>query len=216
VGGGAHPLPGEISLAHHGILFLDELPEFDRRVLEALREPMESGHIHIARAAARVDFPARFQLVAAMNPCPCGYRGHPCTPDQVARYQGRLSGPLLDRIDLLLEVPDLSAEELQAAPAGESTAVIRARVEQARQRQEQRQHKCNARLEGEELEYHCRPDDGALGLLKQAIERLHLSPRAYHRVLRVARSIADLAGQASLGTHHVAEALRYRRSETPN
>jgi len=218
VGGGAQPAPGEISLAHQGILFLDELPEFDRRVLEALREPLESGRIHVSRAAARAEFPARFQLVAAMNPCPCGYRGHPrrpcrCTPDQVARYQGRLSGPLLDRIDLLLEVPDLTAEELQAAPGGEDSQTVRARVIAARQHQQERQGKCNARLEGEELEYHCRPDTPARELLQQAVSRLQLSPRAYHRVLRVARSIADLAGQTELGSQAVAEALGYRRRE---
>ncbi|HET7776353.1 MAG TPA: YifB family Mg chelatase-like AAA ATPase [Azospira sp.] len=220
VGGGTHPRPGEISLAHHGVLFLDELPEFDRRVLEALREPLESGRIHVSRAASRAEFPARFQLVAAMNPCPCGYRGHPrracrCTPDQVARYQGRLSGPLLDRIDLLLEVPDLAPAELQAAPAGESSAQVRERVVQARERQLQRQGRSNARLEGGELEYHCRPDDAAAGLLQQAARRLDLSPRAYHRVLRVARSIADLAGQPVIGPAQVAEALHYRRHETP-
>ncbi len=220
VGGGAQPRPGEISLAHHGVLFLDELPEFDRRVLEALREPLESGHIHVSRAASRADFPARFQLVAAMNPCPCGYRGHPrrlcrCTPDQVARYRGRLSGPLLDRIDLLLEVPDLGAEELQAAPDGESSAQVRQRVVLARERQLQRQGVCNARLEGSELEYHCRPDADGAALLQQAVRRLDLSPRAYHRVLRVARSIADLAAAPQIGAAQVAEALHYRRNETP-
>jgi magnesium chelatase family protein len=217
VGGGMQPRPGEISLAHHGVLFLDELPEFDRRVLEALREPLESGYIHVSRAAAQARFPARFQLVAAMNPCPCGYRGHPrrvcrCTPDQVARYQGRLSGPLLDRIDLMLEVPDLAPEEIQAAPAGETSTAVRQRVAAARARQQARQGGCNARLEGEELEYHCRPDEAAAALLRQATHRLDLSPRAYHRVLRVARSIADLAGVSGIGTPQVAEALHYRRS----
>lgn len=217
VGGGVQPRPGEISLAHHGVLFLDELPEFDRRVLEALREPLESGQIHVSRAAARAEFPARFQLVAAMNPCPCGYRGHPrrvcrCTPDQVARYQGRLSGPLLDRIDLMLEVPDLTPEEIQAAPAGEPSAVVRQRVIAARERQQARQGRSNARLEGDELEYHCRPDEAAAALLRQATHRLNLSPRAYHRVLRVARSIADLAALPDIGAPQVAEALHYRRS----
>lgn len=161
-----------------------------------------------------------FQLVAAMNPCPCGYRGHPrrlcrCTPDQVARYRGRLSGPLLDRIDLLLEVPDLGAEELQAAPDGESSAQVRQRVVLARERQLQRQGVCNARLEGSELEYHCQPDADGAALLQQAVRRLDLSPRAYHRVLRVARSIADLAAAPQTGAAQVAEALHYRRNETP-
>lgn len=218
VGGGAQPRPGEISLAHHGILFLDELPEFDRRVLEALREPLESGHILVSRAAARAEYPARFQLVAAMNPCPCGYRGHPsrpcrCTPDQVARYRGRLSGPLLDRIDLALDVPGLSAAELQSAPSGEASAVVRQRVVAARERQTARQGCSNARLEGKDLEYHCQPDAAAAKLLQQAIARLDLSPRAYHRVLRVARSVADLAGAGLIAAAHVAEALHYRRGD---
>ena len=216
VGGGGVPRPGEISLAHHGVLFLDELPEFERRVLEALREPLENGRIHIARAAHRAEFPARFQLVAAMNPCPCGYHGAPsgrcrCTPDQVARYRGKLSGPLLDRIDLQIEVPALGAEELQGAPSGEASAAVRARVIAARARQQARQGKSNALLAPREVEAHCTPDAAGAALLRQAMGRLGLSARAYHRVLRVARSIADLAGSVPVTATHVAEAVQYRR-----
>ncbi|MDQ7988699.1 MAG: YifB family Mg chelatase-like AAA ATPase [Candidatus Dactylopiibacterium sp.] len=216
VGGGVVPRPGEISLAHHGVLFLDELPEFDRRVLEALREPLETGHICISRANSRAEFPARFQFVAAMNPCPCGYLGHPthacrCTPDQVARYRGKLSGPLLDRIDLTLEVGALRADELQAAPPGESSAQVRARVMAAQARQLARQGKPNASLDAAEVDLHCAPDAPARALLQQAIERLGLSARAYHRCLRVARSVADLAGVVQIGAPHVAEAIQYRR-----
>jgi len=217
VGGGMYPRPGEISLAHHGILFLDELPEFDRRVLEALREPLETGHITISRAAQRLDFPARFQLVAAMNPCPCGYLGHPtracrCTPDQIARYRNKLSGPLLDRIDLSLEIGALSASELQSAASGETSSQVRARVMSAHQIQLQRQDKANALLEVAEIEQWCPTDDRARGLLRQAIERMSLSARAYHRILRVARTIADLAGTEVISTRHVAEAIQYRRN----
>ncbi|MDR1936618.1 MAG: YifB family Mg chelatase-like AAA ATPase [Candidatus Accumulibacter sp.] len=216
VGGGSIPRPGEISLAHQGVLFLDEFPEFDRRVLEALREPMESGRIHISRAARQADFPAQFQLVAAMNPCPCGHHGDPrgkcrCTPDQIARYRGKLSGPLLDRIDLQIEVPALPPEALQGAPTGESSAVVRARVIAASSRQLQRQGKPNARLEPREIDAHCRPDEHGAALLKNAVARLNLSARAYHRILRVARSIADLAGSGAILPAHVAEAIQYRR-----
>ena len=216
VGGGGVPRPGEISLAHRGVLFLDELPEFERRVLEALREPLENGRIHIARAAHRADFPARFQLVAAMNPCPCGFHGAKsgrcrCTPDQVARYRGKLSGPLLDRIDLQLEVPALAADDLQSASRGESSASIRERVIVARGRQQARQGKLNARLAPREVEVHCVPDVAGADLLRQAMHRLGLSARAYHRVLRVARSIADLTGSAAVDAAHVAEAVQYRR-----
>ncbi len=216
VGGGMNPRPGEISLSHHGVLFLDELPEFERRVLEALREPLETGRITISRAALRVDFPARFQLVAAMNPCPCGYLGHPkracrCTSDQVARYRGKLSGPLLDRIDLTLEVGALDADALQSAPVGESSALVRARVQRAHAQQQTRQGSLNAHLDAAGIEKHCVADDRAKQLLKQAIDKLGLSPRAYHRTLKVARTIADLAGFEVIGSVHVAEAVQYRR-----
>ncbi|MDY0014328.1 MAG: YifB family Mg chelatase-like AAA ATPase [Rhodocyclaceae bacterium] len=216
VGGGATPRPGEISLAHHGVLFLDELPEFDRRVLEALREPLETGRVTISRATRRAEFPARFQLVAAMNPCPCGYAGHPsgrcrCTPDQVARYRGRLSGPLLDRIDLTLEVPPVAEADLHRAAPGESSTTVGARVAAAWARQFTRQGKPNARLEVAEVDAFCRPDAPGLALLAKAMERLQLSARGYHRILRVARSIADLAGAPTVGAGHVAEAVQYRR-----
>ncbi len=216
VGGGSTPRPGEISLAHHGILFLDELPEFDRRVLEALREPLETGHITISRAARRAEFPARFQLVAAMNPCPCGYHGAPdgrcrCTPDQIARYRGKLSGPLLDRIDLLLEVPSLPVADLQAAPAGEPSAAVRERVARSWAIQHARQRKPNARLAGSEIEHWCQPDAAGRKLLGTAIERLRLSARGYHRILKVARTIADMNEAGSIGATHVAEAIQSRR-----
>ena len=216
VGGGSVPRPGEISLAHRGVLFLDELPEFDRHVLEALREPLESGRIHISRAARQAEFPAQFQLVAAMNPCPCGYHGAlsgkcRCTPDQVARYRNKISGPLLDRIDLQVEVPSLPGEVLQRAPDGESSALVRERVIAARARQMARQGKVNAQLSIKEIDRYCQPDADGATLLKQALSRLNLSARAYHRVLRVARSIADLAGSLAIAPPHIAEAVQYRR-----
>ena len=216
VGGGGNPRPGEISLAHHGVLFLDELPEFSRQVLEVLREPLETGHITISRAARQADFPARFQLVAAMNPCPCGYLGHPhqaCrdTPDQIARYRARISGPLLDRIDIQIGVPALTEDELMQAGTGETSAAIRARVEAARARQLARQAKTNAALGTQEIEAHCALDTAGEALLKQAIARLNLSARAYHRVLRLARSIADLAESEAITNTHLAEAIQYRR-----
>ncbi len=214
VGGGSNPRPGEISLAHHGVLFLDELPEFERRVLEALREPLESGHIRVARAAHRVDYPAQFQLVAAMNPCPCGHLGEArcrCTPDQVARYRSKLSGPLLDRIDLHIEVPALVEDELQGRADGESSATVRARVSAARAAQRARQGKPNNRLATKDIDKLCAPDEAGAQLLKQAIARLNLSARAYHRVLKVARTIADLAGAERVTSAHVAEAIHYRR-----
>lgn len=217
--GGGTPRPGEISLAHHGTLFLDELPEFQRGVLEALREPLESGQIHIARAARRAEFPARFQLVAAMNPCPCGWLGHAsgkcrCTPDQVARYRGKLSGPLLDRIDLMLDVPAVAEAELAARGDGDSSATVRARVGVARERQQRRQGKPNALLTPEEIDMHCLPDGEGAALLKRAMQQLGLTARAYHRILKVARTIADLADLAEgapLSAAHVAEAVHYRR-----
>lgn len=219
VGGGSHPRPGEISLAHHGVLFLDELPEFDRKVLEVLREPLESGAITISRAARQAEFPARFQLVAAMNPCPCGYLGDPsgrcrCTPDQIQRYRGRISGPLLDRIDLQVEVPRLPPQELQGAP-GESSAAVRVRVCVARAVQLQRQGECNARLCGSGLDHHCRLRDSEQQLLRHALERLNLSARAYHRILRVARTIADLDGAERIGAQHLGEAMGYRNLDRP-
>lgn len=216
VGGGAVPRPGEVSLAMHGVLFLDELPEFERRVLEVLREPLESGRITISRAANQADFPAQFQLVAAMNPCPCGYLGHyhgrcRCTPDQVARYCSRISGPLLDRIDLQIEVPALAQEDLMRSADGESSAVVRVRVTAARERAMARQQKPNARLGSREIDAHCARDDKGETLLKQAIARLGLSARAYHRILRVARTIADLEAAETVMSGHVAEAVQYRR-----
>lgn len=212
---GSNPRPGEISLAHHGVLFLDELPEFERRVLEALREPLESGHIRVARAAHRVDYPARFQLVAAMNPCPCGHLGSArcrCTPDQVARYRGKLSGPLLDRIDMTIEVPALAEGELQGKAGGEPSSSVRERVSAAREAQRARQGKPNSRLATKEIDALCAPDEAGAQLLKQAIARLNLSARAYHRILKVARSIADLAGSERLSSAHIAEAIHYRRA----
>lgn len=216
VGGGSVPRPGEISLAHGGVLFLDELPEFDRRVLEALREPLETGTICVSRAARRADFPARFQLLAAMNPCPCGYLGHPngkcrCTPDQVGRYRSKLSGPLLDRIDLMIDVPVVSETELRQGPRGESSATVQARVCAARQRQETRQQCANAQLSPDAIEQHCLLEEAASALLGQAMARLNLSARAYHRILKVARTIADLADQSTISASHIAEAIQYRR-----
>jgi magnesium chelatase family protein len=220
VGGGSAPRPGEISLAHHGVLFLDELPEFDRDVLEVLREPLESGRITISRAARQCDFPARFQLVAAMNPCPCGYLGDPggrchCTPGEVARYRNRISGPFLDRIDLHVGMIPLTPEELASAPPGEASAAVRLRVCAARERQLARQACANALLQGDALDRHCALAPDAATLAKQAATRLRLSARAYHRLLRVARSIADLAGAQAIGAGHLAEAIQYRQRESP-
>jgi magnesium chelatase family protein len=216
VGGGNLPRPGEISLAHHGILFLDELPEFDRDVLEALREPLECGRISISRAARQAHFPARFQLVAAMNPCPCGHCGDRsgrcrCTPERIARYRGRISGPLADRIDIKLEVPAPREAELVAPIAGEASDSIRGRVQHARDVQLQRQGKPNALLGTREIDRLCRTDREGDQLLRHALARLLLSARAYHRVLRVARSVADLAEKSEIAAEHVAEAIQYRR-----
>jgi magnesium chelatase family protein len=216
VGGGALPRPGEISLAHHGVLFLDELPEFDRDVLEALREPLESGRISISRAARQSQFPARFQLVAAMNPCPCGHCGDRsgrcrCTPERIARYRGRISGPLADRIDIKLEVPAPREAELVAPVAGEASGAIKARVEAARRAQLARQGKPNADLGTREIDRHCATDRDGDQLLRHALARLLLSARAYQRVLRVARTIADLAAASTIGAEHIAEAIQYRR-----
>ena len=216
VGGGSPPRPGEISLAHHGVLFLDEFPEFARAALEALREPLETGRIVISRAARQAEFPARFQLIAAMNPCPCGHLGSPlhacrCTPDAVARYQGRISGPLLDRIDVQVEVPAVAPEALSSAPDGEPSAVIARRVVAARARALSRQGSLNAALAGEALDRHCALDDAATQFLRTAAARLGWSARGFHRVLRVARSIADLAGSEVIAISHLAEAIQYRR-----
>jgi len=216
VGGGSVPRPGEISLAHNGVLFLDELPEFERKVLEVLREPLESGTITISRAARQSEFPARFQLVAAMNPCPCGYLGHAsgrcsCTADQVQRYRNRISGPLLDRIDMHLEVPHVSMEQLQVQRRGEDSETVRQRVMRARQWQTQRQGCCNAELRQAQIEKFCALTEADTQLLHQAINKLGLSTRAYHRIIKLARSIADLAGSESIETGHLTEAIGYRR-----
>src|SRR5438067_1238528 len=222
VGGGSDPRPGEISLAHHGVLFLDELPEWDRRVLEVLREPLESGVINISRAARQSTYPAQFQLIAAMNPCPCGWLGHAsgrcrCSFDQIARYRGRVSGPLIDRIDLAIEVPSVSADALAlssaTASAGESSADVRDRVVAAQTIQQTRQDKANARLTVPEVVAHCRPEADAETLLAKAMTRLSLSARGYHRIVKVARTIADLAGSATITTPHMAEAIQLRRFE---
>ncbi len=216
IGGGSQAMPGEISLATGGVLFLDELPEFDRRVLESLREPLETGEVHIARANRRASYPAAFQLIAAMNPCPCGYQGHPtracrCTPEQIQRYRNRLSGPLLDRIDLCIEVPALSSADLAQSGPGEASEVVRARVMTAWRIALQRQGSVNARLEGKALEQHAVLDAAGQNLLTQAVNRLGLSARAYHRLLRVARTLADLAGSEQIGAAHVAEAIQFRQ-----
>jgi magnesium chelatase family protein len=219
VGGGSVPRPGEISLAHHGVLFLDELPEFDRKVLEVLREPLESGRITISRAARQADFPAQFQLIAAMNPCPCGYLGHfnnkcRCTPDNVTRYKNKVSGPLLDRIDMTIQVPALTEKELTGASFSESSMDIRVRVEKARDAQMTRQGKANFALGTQEIEMFCQPDEAGLVLLKTAIARLNLSARAYHRILKLARTIADLASESDIQSTHIAEAIQYRRGNS--
>jgi magnesium chelatase family protein len=225
VGGGRWPRPGEISLAHRGVLFLDELPEFGQTGLEVLRQPLEDGHVVISRAQGSVTFPAKFMLVGAMNPCPCGYHGDPtrecgCSPGAVARYQKRLSGPLLDRIDVHVEVPRVAYDKLAGETRGEPSAAIRARVQAARARQAQRLVGtgllCNAEMGPKEVRAHCVVAEEAQGLLKAAMARLQLSARAYHRVLKLARTIADLAASERIGAPHLAEALQYRpRAYTP-
>jgi magnesium chelatase family protein len=219
VGGGSYPAPGEVSLAHHGVLFLDELTEFDRRVLEVLREPLETGHISISRAARQADFPASFQLVAAMNPCPQGYdcdlRAHcRCTPEQQRRHRNRISAPLLDRIDLQIEVPRQPAEQMQAEVASvENSAQIRERVESSRLRQLERQGKPNAHLQSARLARHCSLEPSDRKFLEQAINQLRLSSRAHHRILKVARTIADLKKHEAINRQHLSEALSYRAME---
>jgi magnesium chelatase family protein len=222
VGGGSIPRPGEISLAHNGVLFLDEVPEFDRRVLEVLRQPLEDGRVSIARAARTAVFPAHFLLIAAMNPCPCGFLGNDrrecrCTPHQVANYRGRLSGPLRDRIDLIVEVPAVPVHAISGTQPGEPTAVVRERVCAARRLQQARFSgrtvRTNANLRSGIVSTFCSPDAPGRALLNSAVERLGLSARGYDRVLKVARTIADLAGSETVGRDHVAEALQYRLVE---
>ncbi len=214
VGGGTVPRPGEISLAHCGVLFLDELPEFPRRVLEVLRQPLESGEIMISRVQAQTRFPAAFQLIAAMNPCPCGYQGSQrcrCIPDQICRYRDRISGPLLDRIDLQVEVPPLPGDRLVEAKAdGDHSPDIRNRVMAARQRQLLRSGTINARLSSRDVNTFCVLDQSQKTLLNRAVEQLGLSPRAFHRILKVARTIADLDNSAAITMDHLTEALGYR------
>ena len=217
VGGGAPPRPGEISLAHEGVLFLDELPEFPRAALEAMREPMESARVTISRAMRQAEFPARFQLVAAMNPCPCGHHGSSlrtcrCTPEAIARYQGRLSGPLLDRIDLQVEVPAVPPSVLAALPDGETSAQVAQRVARSRTIQLARQGGLNAALGGDALDSHCALARPAATFLQVAANRLGWSARSYHRVLRIARTAADLAGSDTIELGHLAEAIQYRRA----
>ncbi len=217
VGGGSNPRPGEISLAHHGVLFLDELTEFERRTLDVLREPLENGHISISRVARKTQYPAKFQLVAAMNPCPCGYLGDAkracgtCTAEQIQRYKGKVSGPIMDRIDIHIEVPAISASDLTSERPQHSSASIKPAVQAARNRQLQRCGKTNNELNADELLQYARPDKTGEQLLLQSIDRLGLSARAYHRILRVARTIADFEGCDSVTAAHIAEAIAYRK-----
>jgi magnesium chelatase family protein len=219
VGGGSPPRPGEITRAHQGILFMDELPEFQRPVLEALREPLETGEVSVARARGTTHFPARFQLLAAMNPCPCGHLGDDqrpctCTPAQIQRYRSRLSGPLLDRVDLQLEIPAMPVEDLrpgEGSAGAESSAAVRERVMATRERQLARMGSPAADLGAKAVEAHCRPDDSALTFLETAAKRLGLSARAYHRILKLGRTLADLAGEDTIRQAHLAEAIQYRR-----
>lgn len=218
VGGGSQPRPGEITLSHLGVLFLDELPEFDRKVLEVLRQPLESKQIIISRASRQICFPANFQLIAAMNPCPCGYAFNQdsrcqCSTESIKRYQNRISGPLLDRIDLHIDVPPLQAQELQSNDPVESSAQVRIRVNQAYQLQIERQQQLNHNLSPQQLSLHAQLDSTSADILERAQQRLHLSARAYHRIIRVARTIADLAQSPAIQTEHLTESLSYRRPE---
>lgn len=219
VGGGTVPKPGEVSLAHNGVLFLDELPEFKRNVLEVMRQPLEDGNILVSRAMGSINYPASFMLVAAMNPCPCGFFTDPqkectCTPLQIQRYRSKVSGPLLDRIDIQVEVPTLRYQELASKDAGEPSAEIRLRVNAARaiqlRRFDKRQIHSNAQMGARDLKRHCAVDDNAETLLEHAINKLGLSARAYSRVLKVSRTIADLAGSENIESAHIAEAIQYR------
>jgi magnesium chelatase family protein len=220
LGGGSHPMPGEVSLSHHGVLFLDELPEFHRNVLEVLRQPLEDHVVTVTRAAASVTFPCQFMLVAAMNPCPCGYHGDPkreckCSDMMIQRYRSKISGPLLDRIDIHVEVPSVRYQELASLEKGESSAEIRARVIRARRIQQERfaEHpkvRCNAQMGAKEVQAWCRLGDDAQDLLKMAISQLNFSARAYDRILKVSRTIADLSDSAEILPDHVSEAIQYR------
>lgn len=217
VGGGADPRPGEISLAHNGVLFLDELPEFDRKALEILREPLENGEIHISRASRQVTYPAQFQLITAMNPCPCGYLGHAkktccCSSDAVARYRQKISGPLLDRIDLMVEVPSLLSEDLFSNHLSENSASVRERVAITRQRQYSRQGKVNALLSNKELDSLANINTDVKITLTQILEKLSLSARSFHRLLRVARTLADMAGDHNVEKKHILHAVNFRRA----
>jgi magnesium chelatase family protein len=222
VGGTGNPRPGEVSLAHHGVLFLDELPEFRRHVLEALRQPAEDGEVTVARAGRSVTFPSQFALVAAMNPCPCGHHGDTrrrcrCTLPELQRYRRKVSGPLLDRIDLHVEVPAVPAPALRQAGSGPGTAEVRVRVAEARRRALARSGtaRLNARLRGAAFRRHCAPEPAGRVLLDEAMARLGLSARAHDKVLRVARTIADLEGTEGLRVEHVAEAIQYRALDRP-
>lgn len=220
VGGGANPQPGEITLAHNGVLFCDELPEFQRSVLEVLRQPLEDRVINIARAKYAIQYPCSFMFVASMNPCPCGYYNHPtkhccCTPGQITKYMNKISGPLMDRIDLQIEIQPLTFEEMSHSEPGEPSAVIRQRVVRARQIQQQRFASvpgvhCNAQMTSKLMQQFAQPDDAGMTMLREAMNRLQLSARAYDRILRVARTIADLEGSAAILSHHLAEAIGYR------
>jgi magnesium chelatase family protein len=219
LGGGMSPSPGEISVAHNGVLFLDELPEFKRTTLEVLRQPLEDGRVTVSRAAGTMTFPAEFMLVAAMNPCPCGYHGDVkrncrCSPVQVERYREKISGPLLDRIDLHVEAPAVPYDELRQGAPGEPSAAMRERVVTARQRQQERfgagKVRVNARMNSAQVRKHCALDAEAEAMLRMAMESLHLSARAHDRILKVARTIADLAGSPAIAAEHISEAIQYR------